>query len=72
MAFVLAHFSNVWGATGVAGAWQLAFWIWLGFIATVMLGSVLWQGKPWKLYILNVAYQLVSLFAMAVVVVMWK
>lgn len=72
MAFVLAHFAAVWNAEGVAGAWQLAFWSWLGFIAPIMLGQVLWEGKPVKLYILNVAHYLVALFLMAIMLVMWR
>lgn len=71
-AYVLAHFVSVWGAVDISGAFQLAFWIWLGFVATVMLSSVLWEGKSWKLYCLNAAYQLVTLFGMALVLVYWK
>ena len=69
--YVLAHFVDYLDATNVAGALTAAFWIWLGFIATVMLGSVLWEGKPWKLYFLNVAYYLINLAVMAVVLALW-
>ena len=72
MAFVLAHFAAIWNAEGVGGAWQLAFWSWLGFIAPVLLGQVLWEWRSTKLYIINVVLYLVALFAMAIVVVMWK
>jgi len=71
-AYVLAHFAIRWGAAGVGGAFELAFWIWLGFIVTTMLGSVLWEGKPVKLYILNTVYYLVSFFVMAIILVSWK
>lgn len=72
MAYVLAHFAAVWGAAGLSAALQLAFWTWLGFIATTMLGSVLWEGKPVQLYILNIAYQLASLTVMAAIIVLWR
>lgn len=72
MAYVLAHFSNVWGASGIGGAFELAFWIWLGFQATVMLGPVLWAGESPKLYALNVVYQLVTLFVIAIILVSWQ
>lgn len=71
-AYVLAHFALRWGATGVGGAFELAFWIWLGFIVTTLLSSVLWEGKPVKLYLLNVFYYLVSFFVMAVILVSWQ
>ena len=71
MSYVLAHFVDYTGAvTAVEGA-QTGFWVWFGFVATVMLGMVLWEGKPWKLYYLNAAYQLVSLLVMGVLLAIW-
>lgn len=72
MAYVLAHFAAAWRAAGVAGAFQLAFWVWLGFIAMVHLGSVLWEGRSFKLYLFNVVYQFAVLFLMALVLVLWQ
>ena len=70
MAFVLAHFAAVWGAEGVLGALQLAFWVWLGFIVTTLAGSVLWEGKSVKLYAFNIVYQFVSVFVTTLVLVL--
>lgn len=64
-AYVLSAFLNP--AVGGRGAVETAFWIWLGFVATVKIGDVLWDGKPFKLFVLNSAYQLVSLSVMAVI-----
>lgn len=72
MAFVLAHFVQLWKPIDIFGAFQLAFWTWLGFIATTMLAPVLWEGKLVRLYILNTSYQLVSLLVMAVILTLWK
>ncbi len=72
MAYVLAHFASLSGAAGLMGAWELSFWIWLGFIFTVTASSFLWENKPFKLFVLNAAEQLVALFLMAMVLVMWK
>ena len=71
-AYVLGYFVVLLNTTGLGGAWQLAFWIWLGFLATTTAGSFIWEGKPLKLFVLNVAGQLVALFLMAVVLVFWK
>lgn len=71
MSYVLAHFVKIWAVEDIGGAFQLAFWSWLGFVATVSLGSVLWEGKSLKLYFLNVSYQLVSIFVMAVILAIW-
>ena len=71
MAFVLAHFVDYVEATTISGALSLAFWLWLGFIATILLGSVLWEGKSWKLFALNATYYLVTLSVMASILAVW-
>ncbi len=70
-AFVLAMFLGLLSVTSIMGGLQVAFWVWLGFNATQMVGCVLWEGKPVKLYILNVAHQLVNLLVMGVVLAAW-
>ena len=70
MAFVLAHalvFASAYlNESGISAGIQTGFWNWLGFIAPVTLGSVLWEGKSWKLWILNNGYYLTTLVIMAV------
>ena len=61
MVYVLAHFVQYAGAKDIIGGLQTGFWIWLGFIATVGLGSILWDGKPLELYLINMGYHLVTL-----------
>lgn len=46
-------------------SFETAFWVWLGFQATLLLHSVLFEGKSWNLYFLNADHQLVSLLAMS-------
>lgn len=69
--YVLAHFVDYLDATNFAGALQAGFWIWFGFFAPVMLGMVLWEGKPWNLYFLVAAYHLVNLLVMASILALW-
>jgi uncharacterized membrane protein YagU involved in acid resistance len=47
------------------------FWVWLTFVATVMLGMVAWEKKPWNLYFINVGYRLVSMAVMAGIITAW-
>ena len=49
----------------------VAFWLWLGFIATTQLNSVLYEQKPFKMYLINVGCLLVSVVVMALIQVMW-
>lgn len=76
MAFVLSHalvFAQTYmGVSGASSGLSTGFWNWLGFVMPVTLGSVLWEGKSWKLWKLNNGYYLVTLLAMGVVLAMWK
>lgn len=75
MSYVLAHalvFASAYlQVSGMAAGLMAGFWNWLGFIAPVTLGSVLWEGKPWKLYVLNNAYYIVSLLVMGAILAVW-
>ena len=75
MAYVLAHaliFASAYlNVSGVAAGLQAGFWNWLGFVAPVTLGSVLWDGKPWKLWFINAGYYLVVLLGMGVILALW-
>lgn len=71
MAYVLAHFVFIAGVVDIGGAFQLAFWLWLGFMVPLLASSFLWEGKPMKLFVLNAAQYLVSLFLMAVAFVLF-
>lgn len=68
MSYVMAHFVDYLQATTAAAGMQVGFWTWLGFVATVQLNGVLWEKKPFKLYVLNTSYQLVSLLMMGAIV----
>lgn len=76
MAYVLAHalvFASAYlQASGASAGLMAGAWNWLGFIVPVMLGKVLWEGKPWKLFVLDSAYYLVSLCSMGVILALWK
>jgi hypothetical protein len=71
MAYVMAHsmvFAEAYLKTsGVASGIMGGFWNWLGFVAPVTVGTVLWDGKPWKLWAINAGYWLVALCLMGVV-----
>ena len=71
MNYILAHFVSYAQAKTAVEGMQLGFWIWLGFIATVMLSSVLWEGRPVKLYLINVAHYLVALLVSGAILAVW-
>lgn len=75
MAYVLVHmltFASAYlDAAGASAGIAAGFWSWLGFIAPVLLAPVLWEGKSWRLYALNVGYYFVSLLVMGAILSLW-
>lgn len=75
MAYVLAHAllfaSSYLKVSGIVPGLTSGFWNWLGFVAPVTLGTVLWEGKSWKLWFLSNSYYLVSLQLMGAILSLW-
>ena len=71
MAYILAHFVDYVQAKTIVEGIEAGFWIWLGFIATVQIGMVLWEGKPFKLFALNTLHYLVTLATMGAILAVW-
>lgn len=45
---------------------------WLAFLVPSFLNSVLWEGKSWKLYFLNIAERLVTFSVIAEILVLFR
>ena len=75
MSYVLAHsllFANTYlNTSGVSAGLQAGFWNWLGYVAPVSLGAVLWDGKSWIYWFITAGYYLVSLLVMGVILALW-
>jgi hypothetical protein len=71
LAHSLVYASAYMKVTGVSAGLMAGFWNWLGFIAPVTLGVVLWEGKSWKLWFLQGGHYLVSLLVMGVILALW-
>lgn len=75
MAYVLAHalvFANAYfGASGVSAGLMAGFWNWLGFVAPVTIGVVLWENKSWKYWAITYFYHLVGLLLMGAILARW-
>jgi len=72
LAYVLAHFVRFLGAeTARAGA-ATGFWLWLGFVATSNLETVLFESRPLGLYLISNGYHLVGMLGMGALLAAWK
>ena len=76
MAYVFAHvlaaFGNALGTSGWVAGLQGGFFMWLGFVAPLLLGSILWENKTFKLYAINAGYYLVLLIVNGIIIACWQ
>lgn len=71
-AFILALILNALTINTPFYGMKLGFAVWLGFVATVQLTGVLFQGNSMKLFAINTGYQLACYLAMGAILSMWK
>lgn len=76
MIWILAHaliFADAYlGMSGWTAGVFVGFMNWLGFVASVTIGMVLWEGKPWKLWFILNGYNLVNLCIAGVILALWQ
>lgn len=68
LAHVLEYAASFTDEEGIELGINTGFFMWLGFVAPVMLGSVLWEGRPWKYWFITAGYYLVSLMLMGAII----
>lgn len=71
MAYVLARFVGHYGATSLFDGILIGFMAWLGFVATIMVGSIFYEKKPAELIAINAGYQLVGIVVMGAILAVW-
>jgi hypothetical protein len=72
LAYVLAHFVKFTGAETARAGMLTGFWLWLGFVATTNLETVLFEGRPLGLYLINDGYHLAGLLGMGAMLAVWR
>jgi len=70
-AYILANVFQYVGVDGVIEGITTAFWMWLGFVATVTAGMNLWERRPIKLYLINNGYNLLSMIVIGIILAVW-
>jgi len=69
--YILAHFVQYTKATSAAGGAQTAFWLWLGFIVTTNIATVLFEDRPLGLYLINMGYYFVASVIAGMILAAW-
>jgi hypothetical protein len=79
--YVLAHEVLIWRPSvwnaGVDSpsfvyGFFAGFFVWLGFYVPVLMGQVSWEGKSWKLFLINAAYYFVNLQLVGMILAFWR
>ena len=72
LVYILAHFVQYTKAKTAWAGMETAFWLWLGFIVTTQLATVLFEQRPLGLYLINISYQLVGCTLAGVILAVWR
>ena len=72
LVYILAHFVHYTRATNAMGGIQTAFWLWLGFIVTTHVPTVIFERRSFGLFLINVAYQFVGCALAGVILAVWR
>jgi hypothetical protein len=72
VAYVLAHLVALLGIVEWRSALQIAVWLWIGFPFMILVGSVLWDNRPWKLAAIHAGDWLMKILLMAFILSRWR
>ncbi len=72
VAVVLARFVVLLGVVNWVGGVYLGLTVWIGFQATSIVGSVIHENYPWKLYAIHTGDALVKTIVMALILSLWR
>ena len=72
LVYILAHFVQYTKASSAISGLQTAFWLWLGFVVTTQLPTVIFEGRKPGLYLLNIGYQFVGCTLAGVILAIWR
>jgi hypothetical protein len=70
--YILAPFVQYAKAKSAADGIQTAFWLWLGFVVTTQLATVVFEERNLGLYLLNISYQFVACSLAGIILTIWK
>ena len=72
LCYILAHFLQYTKARTAMGGAQIAVWLWLGFIVTTNISTVLFEMRPLGLFLINIGYQLVACIVAGIILALWR
>jgi Protein of unknown function (DUF1761) len=71
MAWVLVHAVHYAGAASAFQGAAVGFFNWVGFVGATTLAMGFYEQRPYRLWLINNGYQLLTLLVMGVIVAVW-
>jgi hypothetical protein len=71
LSYMYIYVSAFNGVSGPVVGAESGFWAWLGFVAPVTVGMVLWEGRPWAYWGIVAGNWLVTLLVMGAIIGAW-
>ncbi len=68
IAYVFAELFKLIHITTFTGALSIVLFVWIGFVLTTSLGSIIWEEKSTRLFILHNIYNVLSFLLMAIII----
>ena len=65
---ILAVIISVLAPAAISGALFIGAMVWFGFFMTNDIGVVLWEMRPWKLFLINTSYNLIMLLIASAII----
>ncbi len=72
MALVMNQVMRWSGTTGLVSGITVAFVVWIGFVASVLLTQVTYEHRPFAFFAISSGYRLVTLQVMAAILNTWR
>ncbi len=70
-AYILAQLIDLTLTSSVMEGATLGAMVWLGFVAVTLVNTVVFESKPWTLFLINSGYQLVCLVVSGIILAVW-
>lgn len=71
VAWVLANVLKFTGTAGLVPGARVSFFLWLGFVATPLLSTTVYEGRPVELFSINAGYWLTAMLVMGALIGGW-
>ena len=68
---ILSYFIDIFALSSIGQAIALGVLIWLGFMVPKDISPVLWEQKPFRLFLIYSGYSLISTLVGAIILVLW-